>query len=75
MNRYVLRLALPTLLLVFACGEDSPTAPSGSGPARGVPVPDFSLPDVNSTSPRFDEMVSPRDYLESVSAWYFGHAT
>jgi hypothetical protein len=74
-ERHLLRLTLPALLLVLACGEDSPTAPSGSGPERGVAVPDFSIPDVNPTSARFREMVSPRDYLQSVSAWYFGHAT
>jgi hypothetical protein len=39
------------------------------------PVPDFSLPDANPASPRFDTLVSPRDYLGQASAWYFGHAT
>lgn len=39
------------------------------------PVPDFSLTDVNSTSSTFNQSVSPRDYLEHVSGWYFGHAT
>ena len=24
---------------------------------------------------RFDELVSPRDYIQRVSAWYFGAAT
>ena len=75
MKRHFLRLALPALLLLFGCGEDSPSAPSGPGPDRASPVPDFSIPDVNSTSPRFSDMVSPRDYLAAVSAWYFGHAT
>ncbi len=37
--------------------------------------PDFHLTDVNTTSASFDTAVSPRDYLEEVSAWYFGHAT
>ena len=36
---------------------------------------DFSLEDVNPTSPRFGQSVSPSDYLGQVSAWYFGHAT
>ena len=35
---------------------------------------DFSLKDLNLTSPRFGEMVSPRDYLQKVSGWYFLHA-
>jgi hypothetical protein len=43
--------------------------------AAGDVVPDFSLPDVNETSARYGELVSPRDYLGQVSAWYFGHAT
>jgi len=38
-------------------------------------VPDFHLEDVNATSSRFGELVSPRDYLEKVSGWYFGFAT
>ena len=37
--------------------------------------PQLLLPDVNPVSPRHEEAVSPRDYLEQVSAWYFGHAT
>jgi hypothetical protein len=37
--------------------------------------PDFHLTDVNTTSSTFGQDVSPRDYLEEVSAWYFGHAT
>jgi hypothetical protein len=36
---------------------------------------DFSLLDENSTSPRYNTMVSPRDYLGKISGWYFGHAT
>jgi len=38
-------------------------------------VPDFSLVNVNATSSRFNESISPRDYIGGVSAWYFGHAT
>lgn len=38
-------------------------------------MPDFSLTDVNANSPTSNQAVSPRDYLEQVSAWYFGHAT
>ena len=39
------------------------------------PVPDFHLQDVNETSASFEQALSPRDYLQQVSAWYFGHAT
>ncbi len=36
------------------------------------PVADFSIVDVNTTSPRYDTTVSPRDYLHQVSGYYFG---
>lgn len=38
-------------------------------------MPDFSLLDLNPQSPREGELISPRDYLGEVSAWYFGHST
>jgi hypothetical protein len=41
----------------------------------GAQAPDFSLPDMNATSQSYQQTVSPRDYLQRVSAWYFGHAT
>ncbi len=43
--------------------------------AGGVMMPDFALLDVNSTSSTYGQLVSPRDYLQQVSGWYFGHAT
>lgn len=47
-----------------------------TGPiAVGEVVPDFGLLDVNTASPTSGTVVSPRDYLEQVSGWYFGHAT
>lgn len=65
-------LALGLALAVIGCsGDDDPVNP---GPGAGV-VPDFSLKDVNTTSVTFDQEVSPRDHLQQVSAWYFGHAT
>lgn len=39
------------------------------------PQPDFSLIDASPTSPRSGQSVSPRDYLQKVSGWYFTHAT
>ena len=36
---------------------------------------DFLLEDVNSFSPLYGQTVSPRDYLEQVSGWYFLHGT
>lgn len=38
-------------------------------------LPDFGLLDVNPSSARYQDVVSPKDYLGKVSAWYFGHAT
>lgn len=68
-----IRILLPllcTLVLFSACSDDDPVNPGVTGQ-----VPDFSLMDVNPTSATFDKAVSPRDHLEMVSAWYFGHAT
>lgn len=39
------------------------------------PMPDFSLTDVNGSSPTTGQSVSPRDYEGRISAWYFAHAT
>jgi hypothetical protein len=56
-------LAAPALLIM------------GTLAAAQEVAPDFQLLDVNSTSMTFNQLVSPRDYLEQVSGWYFGHAT
>lgn len=39
------------------------------------PMSDFALVDENATSPTTGLAVSPRDFLQKVSGWYFGHAT
>jgi hypothetical protein len=36
---------------------------------------EFSLPDVNPNSPSLGSAITPRDRLQQISAWYFGHAT
>lgn len=44
----------------------------------GVPlnmVADFSLADVNTASSSYGQPISPRDYLQEVSGWYFIKAT
>ena len=38
-------------------------------------APDFHLEDVNDESVRFENMVSPRDYILQVTGYYFGHAS
>lgn len=37
-------------------------------------VPDFHLNDVNLRSARYGRLVSPRDYRQQISAYYFGLA-
>lgn len=61
--------ALALALLATACGDDDPAGPGSQT------VPDFLRVDVNPFSPTYGDPVSPRDYLQVVSAWYFGHAT
>lgn len=41
----------------------------------GEQLSDFSLEDVNSTSETVGSYISPRNYQEMASAWYFGHST
>jgi hypothetical protein len=38
-------------------------------------VPDFEIVDLNPNSASYEEAVSPRDYLQQVSGWYFTYAT
>lgn len=45
------------------------------GEASAQAVPDFALVDVNATSASYDQAVSPRDYLDQVSGWYFTQST
>ncbi len=63
---------------------NQPPANTGGDPDSGVPappaaaddaLPDFAVEDVNAASSQFGKLVSPRDYLGEVSAWYFGHST
>lgn len=41
----------------------------------GGAAPNFALRDVNPGSPSFGDLVGPRDYLGTVSVWFFGWAT
>ena len=47
----------------------------GAGGAPATVVADFSLQDVNATSLTYGTAVSPRDYLQQVSGWFFGEST
>jgi hypothetical protein len=60
------------LVVALGCGEES-TSPPPVNPAGAMP--DFSLLDVNPNSSTHNQMVSPRRYLDWVSAYYFGSAT
>jgi hypothetical protein len=66
-------LGVLCLSAVLGCGNDatSPAPPVDPAGAK----PDFSLQDVNPNSTTHGQQVSPRQYLNSVSAYYFGHAT
>jgi hypothetical protein len=69
-------LALAGLMALFLGCSDDPSGPAmGSGPDGEEPVPEFSLKDVNPNSATASQAVGPRDQLERISAWYFGHAT
>lgn len=56
-----LRIFLLLTMIGFGCAKE--------------PLPDFRLTDVNETSPRFGDSVSPRQYLHRVTAFYFGAST
>ncbi len=61
-------------------GSSDSSGADGSGPAETPQpnhdaLPDFSLTDVNPNSARYQEAVSPREYLGQISAWYFGRST
>ena len=59
-----------------ADGTDGSDGTDGTEPVLSdTPVPDFSLVDVNPTSPTAGQPVSPRDLLAQTSGWYFTHAT
>jgi hypothetical protein len=47
----------------------------GQGGSEPTIAPDFAIADVNPNSATSGQLVSPRDHLGSVSAWYFGHST
>jgi hypothetical protein len=48
--------------------------PDPDGPSADA-LSDFALADINPESPRYQQNISPRQYLGKISAWYFGHST
>jgi hypothetical protein len=67
-------LTLGALSLATGCSDDSPTEVQNDNPPPNM-ASDFLLADMNVISPTFAHTISPRDYLGSLSAWYFGHST
>ena len=53
-------------------GADDPALVAAE--AESTAMPDFALVDVNQSSATANQEVSPRDYLQQVSGWYFGSA-
>ena len=47
---------------------------STSGPGPNA-VPDFLLADINPNSSTLGQNISPRDYLQQISGWYFIKST
>jgi hypothetical protein len=58
-------------------GTENPPGdqPDAQAEPSGDALSDFSVSDVNPASARYEELISPRDYLGQISAWYFGHST
>ncbi len=78
MLRFYLGAALALGAVGCGASEVDPT-PSGSVDAGGTQttdqLPDFALVDMNDTSATSGDAVSPRDFLQKVSGWYFTHAS
>ena len=74
-NRSLVMLAAASLSVAVACSPKGDSA-GRFGVEAGEPVAtSWALPDVNPTSPTFEQVVSPADLIGQVSVWYFGHST
>ena len=56
-------------------GDSTSCVGDSSAVVDTMVIADFSLADVNASSSTFGDTVSPRAYLQKLSAWYFGHST
>lgn len=54
---------------------DTDTVDTGSSEPGANAVPEFLLADINPNSSTVGQNISPRDYLQQVSGWYFIKAT
>ena len=68
-----------SLFAVFALVIAGFFAGCGDDPVEPLPndtlAPNFTLQDYNPNSASFNALVSTRQQMGQVSAWYFGHAT
>ena len=48
-------------------------APEGEG--VGDTISEFQLMDVNPASATYNQLVSPSDFSQQTTLWYFGHST
>ena len=71
--RTFLAVLLGAGALILGCSETEKS--TNSLPDLPEVMPDFSLADVNPNSATHTQLVSPRNYLGKVSAYYFGHST
>jgi len=67
-------VVMSSLLFVSGCKYEPPTAIEDEVD-EGIPAIDFVFTDLNPTSSTHDQTISPRDYINSVTAWYFAGAT
>ena len=54
---------------------DTGTIDTGTIEPGSNAVPDFLLADINPNSSTVGQNISPRDYLQQISGWYFIKAT
>lgn len=60
--------------VVDTADTENPVDTGSVGPGPNA-VADFLLPDINPSSPSLGQNISPRDYLQQISGWYFIKAT
>ena len=73
-GRHAVLAVFLAFIMTCGCGGKDATKPGPTPLPSTEAVPDFHLKDMNPNSVRYHSLVSPRDYLGTVSAWYFGHA-
>ncbi len=56
-------------------GEIPDTSDTGEFEIPEDALSDFSLPDINTASATYQQIISPRDYIQQVTGWYFIKAT